>query len=74
LETYIFVGSHVKPGEIKIRCHGTWLGSGEQIVDREYLTPSGEDPVDQLRAEESGSAGHQNTFATVATAYHVKFS
>src|SRR5262249_3163540 len=42
--------------------HDMVLGAGEVIVDAEHVETVGEQPFAQMRAEESGSPGHQNPF------------
>ena len=39
------------------------LGPGEQIVDAQHVVPIGQQPVDQMRAEEAGAAGDQHALA-----------
>ena len=46
------------------------LGAGEQVVDAEHLVALGDQPVDEMRAEESGPAGDQDALAAVGEARH----
>ena len=41
------------------------LGAGEQIVDAQHFMAVGQQAIDQMRAEKSGAAGHQDAFAAV---------
>ncbi len=45
------------------------LGAGEEIVDAEHLVALLQQPVAQMRAEESGAAGDQDALAGVVVAH-----
>ena len=50
------------------------LGAGEEIVDAEDLVALLQQPVDQVRAEETGAAGDHHAFARIIIAGQVSSS
>ena len=46
------------------------LGAGEQVVGAEHLVAVGKQPVDEVRPEETGPAGHQDALAALVEARH----
>ena len=46
------------------------FGAGEKIVDAENFVPFREQPVDQMRSQETGATRNQNPLALIVTAPH----
>jgi hypothetical protein len=58
---------HVVPDELEVRLaqkvRDVVLGPGEEIVDTQDVVTSGDQALAQVRAEKTGSSGHQDSLS-----------